>query len=414
MKMSFLHVNKIYLIFTTIFFATGLNCSRGGLLSEKYPEEFYKVPKLLPDTMFENNSTFIVYSDNQAGWRVRDVFWKKSNWTNWKMLIFPFYELYLVGNGIIGSINRLRSVPDYGEKERLLIRDAVYAEAKHSGSKFILNVGDITAHDGRRPDHWAMFLRENKHEHPLLNEIPYLTAIGNHEYGNDLKYGYLNYQAIFDYPRFYVIEFPDAAIYVVDSNYILDQNQFINDSLQNQLFVKWFVSEDGSAWLEQQLITYNKPFKIVAMHHPPITFGKHHKDWLRSKFGQNLLEKRNKLLELFEKYHVQVVFSGHEHVYQHNILKHDSGRMTHFLVGGGGGTPLRELSSKKTQQKRQQHFDEQGLQVSSIRQEKIYHFYQVDVKKNEISIKVQEVTGNKNAPIRLVEEIRISSKKLKK
>jgi hypothetical protein len=70
--------------------------------------------------------------------------------------------------------------------------------------------------------------------------------------------------SLFDYPRFYVIEFPDAAIYVVDSNYILDQNQFINDSLQNQLFEKWFVSEDGSAWLEQQLITYNKPFKMEA------------------------------------------------------------------------------------------------------------------------------------------------------
>jgi len=177
------------------------------------------------------------------------------------------------------------------------------------------------------------------------------------------------------------------------------------------LFEKWFVAEDGNAWLEQQLITYNKPFKIVAMHHPPITFGKHHKDWLRSKFGQNLLEKRNKLLKLFEKYHVQAVFSGHEHVYQHNILKHDSGRMIHFFVGGGGGTPLRELPGKKTQKKRQQHFDQLGLQVSLIKKEKIYHFYHVDVKKNEISIKVQEVTGNKDVPTRLVEEIKISIEK---
>jgi hypothetical protein len=397
------------LIGSVILLIIFTSCSRVGLLSEKYPEEFYKVPKLLPDTKLDQNYAFIIYSDNQSGWRIRDVFWKKSNWINWKILIFPFYEIYLAGNGIIGSINRLRNVPDYGEKERLLVRDAIYATAKNSEAKFILNVGDIAAHDGRRPDHWATFLRENKHDHPLLDEIPYLTVIGNHEYGNDPQFGFPNYQAIFDYPRFYVIEFPDAAIYVVDSNFILDQNQFIDDSLQNRLFEEWFVSGDGSAWLEKQLMIFNKPFKIVAMHHPPINYGKHHQDWLREKFGENLLEKRRKLLKLFEKHQVQVVFSGHEHVYQHNILEHDSGIATHFLVGGGGGTPLRELPGKKAQRKMQRHFEEQGFHVAPIRQEKLYHFYQIAVANNELSIKVQEVTGKKGTPIRLVEYIRIKN-----
>ena len=85
------------------------------------------------------------------------------------MFIFPFYQLYLVGNGIVGGINYLRHEPDYGHRERRFVRDIVYAEAKRANVGFILNAGDITANDGRRPSHWATFLRENRVENNWFN-----------------------------------------------------------------------------------------------------------------------------------------------------------------------------------------------------------------------------------------------------
>ena len=99
-----------------------INCATHGLISEKYPKEFYHITKQLnPDEAHDKNPSFIFYGDNRPGWRIEEFFLRKETWTNWKMFIFPFYELYCAGQGILGSINWLRKVPDYGKKERLWI-----------------------------------------------------------------------------------------------------------------------------------------------------------------------------------------------------------------------------------------------------------------------------------------------------
>jgi hypothetical protein len=204
------------IIFLSLILFGCLSCSRRGLISDRYPESFYEVPRLLQDGPLENAPTFIVYSDNQAGWRGREKFLEKGNWATWKMLIFPFYELYWLGNGIAGGVNWIRQKPDYGSKEQAMVRDAIYTAAKEMKVDFILNTGDITAYDGRRPDHWVSFLKMNKVEHPLLNEIPYLPIVGNHDRVNDTTYGFKNYHSIFQYPGFYVQDFPNGALFVRD------------------------------------------------------------------------------------------------------------------------------------------------------------------------------------------------------
>ena len=72
---------------------------REGLITEKYPRDFYYVPKLLPDEIpayagVGDNPKFIVYGDSQPGWSVKEKFLWRKNWLTWKMLIFPFYEVY--------------------------------------------------------------------------------------------------------------------------------------------------------------------------------------------------------------------------------------------------------------------------------------------------------------------------------
>jgi 3',5'-cyclic AMP phosphodiesterase CpdA len=61
------------------------------------------------------------------------------------------------------------------------------------------------------------------------------------------------------------------------------------------------------SWLEQRLRDSNAAWKIGYFHHPLFNGGKHH--------GPDV-DLRSLVAPLFEKYGVNVVFSGHEHVYE--------------------------------------------------------------------------------------------------
>jgi hypothetical protein len=355
--------------------------------------------------------SFIVCGDTQAGYRVASVFWESKNWTSWKMLIFPFYQFYLLGSGIIGGINGLRRVTDYGGRGRRLVREAVYAAAKRSRPAFILNVGDMAAYDGRRPAHWELFLRENRIELPLLDEVPYLPVIGNHEHADDTAYGAKNYQAIFGYPGFYTVETGDLEIFVLNSGYIIDQYGYLDDDVQDELFQRWFVSAGGDAppsWLERELEDCRKRYKIVAMHHGPLSYGKHYQDWLDPDNGRNCRRKRQELIALFQKHGLEAVFSGHDHLYQHNVLRFGRDEQMHFVIGGGGGGPLHHLLDVEEQARIQEIFREDGFDVQAVRQERVHHYWFVEVRHEEILIQVLEVTGQEGSPVRPMEEIRIT------
>jgi hypothetical protein len=404
------HIRNISLVSFLLF----THCAGTGLISESYSPEFYRIPRLLPEETSEKNTRFLVYSDNQSGWRIKEKFLKKKNWNTWKMFIFPFYELYLLGNGFVGGFNAIRSVPDYGKKERIIMRDVIYSTAKQNQVDFILNVGDMVSNDGRRPRHWAEFIRENKHEIPLLLEIPYLPTLGNHERSNDSLFGHSNYHAVFDYPNFYVVESGDVAVFVVDSNYLIDQKLDIDEDTQDELFEEWFVSKgDGKkAWLENELAESDAAFKVISMHHPPISFGKHHADWRNPYFGRDLLKKRKLLLELLVKYGVQVVFSGHDHLFQHSILKSESkvnGKIgeVHFIVGGGGGTPLRGPESSEIRSEYFMNFEREGLDISLVKQGKIYHYFMVEVEEDRLVVQVYKVSMKPQVQVTLEEEVLI-------
>ena len=405
-------INKALALTAFVAFVLNLSCATKGLVSEKYDQSFYQVKKLLPDTKFNIDRSFLVISDNQAGFRGYHVFMDKHRWTSPWMLAVPFYQLYLLGTGVVGTINYARHKPDYGIKSRLLVRDAIYEAAKSIDAAFILNIGDITAHDGRRPEHWGTFLNEYNTDHPIFKEIPFLPVPGNHDCANDTLYGYPNYQAIFDYPRFYTVEFPNAVIIILDSNFIIDQKNYIDDDYQDELFRKWFVSDDTGdpSWLEMQLEKNSKKnFRIVAMHHPLFSFVYHHKDWLSPKNGNDLQGKRKELVELFKKGNVQLVISGHDHLYQHTVMK-NSGDDIHFIVGGGGGGPLRDPASPKQVDRYMAEFAGEGYDLELLKQESMLHYLQVDFNWQTLSIDTYGVTGDDDFPVRLIDNIVLYSK----
>lgn len=77
-------------------------------------------------------------------------------------------------------------------------------------------------------------------------------------------------------------------------------------------------------WLENALRASRATWKVAAMHHPLYSSGKKHGSDVRLR---NLLEP------LFTRYRVQVVFAGHDHVYERT--KPQKG-IEYFITGAGG------------------------------------------------------------------------------
>ncbi len=80
-------------------------------------------------------------------------------------------------------------------------------------------------------------------------------------------------------------------------------------------------SADGKManWLRRDLAQNKKPWTIVAFHHPPYTDGSHHSDHPHDSGGR-LKEMRENFIPIFDKYDVDLVMSGHSHVYERSRL----------------------------------------------------------------------------------------------
>jgi hypothetical protein len=421
---------KIVLLSLSCLVALGVaSCAKQGLVSESYPEEFYKIPRTLSDGPHDSNPRFLAYGDTQSGRRIKEKFASKDAWWTWKAVIYPFYYVYNVGQGVVGGVNWLRNVPDYGSKERLAVRDAVYEEVVKTRPDFLMDLGDICAYDGRRPKHWEQFIRENRFDVPLLDEVAFVPVIGNHDRANDRKYGYPNFSAVFDWPRFYVLDFPDLAIFVLDSDFILDQFQQIDDDEQDELWNKWFVSPPGSpeqSWLERELGARKQRFKIVAMHHPVATVGRHFSDWTNPDYGRNLLEKRRQLIDLFFREHVQLLMAGHEHLYQHITIERaidDASsadgtptassrgrRIIHMLITSGGGAPMRTVPGEDEIQRRLAPFGEDGFVVRDVVNHAVHHYSIVQVDSDRLLINTVGVGPGIERPYPILETIQIEGK----
>jgi len=89
------------------------------------------------------------------------------------------------------------------------------------------------------------------------------------------------------------------------------------------------------AWLEETLADSEAKWKIVTGHHPVFSGGRKH--------GPTR-ELREELAPIFEKYGVNVYFSGHEHNLQH--LK--PAGTTHYVISGGGSGSRRAGSTPDT------------------------------------------------------------------
>lgn len=135
---------------------------------------------------------------------------------------------------------------------------------------------------------------------PLLRMgIPFYAALGNHDQPDNRKYPKFNMNG----QRYYSVARKNARFFFLDTNF-LDPPQ-----------IEWF---------EGALRDSTEPWKIVVFHHPIYSDGDRH--------GPNV-SLRVALEPLLVRYGVDVVFSGHEHIYER--IKSQKG-VVYFIVGSSG------------------------------------------------------------------------------
>ena len=161
--------------------------------------------------------------------------------------------------------------------------------------EFAIMLGDNMYGSERPQDYVSKFERPYK---ALLDaKIQFYAALGNHDDPNQRFYKNFGMGG----KRFYTFEKKDAKFFVLDSNY-MDQDQ--------------------QKWLENELKGTQSKWKIAYFHHPIYSSGGRH--------GSEV-DLRSIIEPLFIKYNLNVVFAGHEHFYER--LKPQKG-INYFTAGG--------------------------------------------------------------------------------
>jgi predicted MPP superfamily phosphohydrolase len=161
----------------------------------------------------------------------------------------------------------------------------------------VIMLGDNLYGSQRPADFVQKFERPYK---PLLDAgVKFYASLGNHDKTSNDGYALFNMGG----QRYYTYARSNVRFFVLDSNY-LDPAQLV--------------------WIENALRDAKEAWKIAYFHHPLYSDGGRH--------GSEV-ELRVRLEPLFIKYGVNVVYSGHDHIYER--IKPQKG-IYYFVAGAGG------------------------------------------------------------------------------
>ena len=173
--------------------------------------------------------------------------------------------------------------------------------------EFVLMMGD-NMYGGEAP---ADF--EKKFSEPykalLNNKVKFYASLGNHDQALQVNYANFNMNG----KEYYRFKKGNVAFYALNSNY-MDKKQV--------------------EWLESELSKDTSDWKVCFFHHPPYSSAKKH--------GSDP-QLREVVEPIFIKYGVNVVLTGHDHVYER--IKPQKG--IYYFVSGAGGQ-LRAGDVKET------------------------------------------------------------------
>jgi predicted phosphodiesterase len=194
----------------------------------------------------------------------------------------------------------------YGDsRSQPAIHAAVAWRFKGHSPDFILHLGDLVA-KGKQYDLWSKEFFTPLAQ--VINEVPLFATIGNHEEDGT------NYLHYFHFPgneRWY--SFDAGPVHVLTLDYHFDK-----------------ASHEQYRFASNDLRATSAPWKIVVLHYPVFNIGGHQTAWGHETY-----------LPLFRKHRVDLVLTGHSHVYERfrPLRPRDAKEawpITHITTGGGG------------------------------------------------------------------------------
>lgn len=183
--------------------------------------------------------------------------------------------------------------------------DAIAARVAAAHPVVSLYGGDL-ASTGGYSDLKAQFFRPN--ELALIGSVPFFNATGNHERWTT------NTMAFTDAPTspsgtqdYFSFDYGDMHVLVLNTQ------------------LSCAVGSPQYTFAASDLPSSTKQWKVVIAHNHPYCAGGH---------GENASLK-TMAVNLFNASHVDVMFSGHSHFYQHNLVEG-----IHYMILGSVGAPL--------------------------------------------------------------------------
>jgi hypothetical protein len=297
--------------------------------------------------------------------------------------------------------------------EHSLIVDSMLTQIKRlQGTdypvRFIIQSGDAVVH-GQDAHEWNVSFV------PLIDRltaeggVPYFLAPGNHDVSSatsvnapERQPGLRNYfdamsqlippdgsqRRLAGYPT-YSFGYGNTFVVGFDANIAGDEKQF--------------------EWVKAQLegLDRKRYVNVIAFcHQAPFSSGPHG----GSNVEPQTIDLRTKYMPLFHANHVRVLFSGHEHLFEHWVEHYTDTSGTHrmdLIVSGGGGAPLYPytgepdisgyLKANESSKVKLEHLVKPGTEDALSP----YHFLVVRVDGDQLDIQVFGVDWGRNfAPYR--------------
>jgi 3',5'-cyclic AMP phosphodiesterase CpdA len=194
-----------------------------------------------------------------------------------------------------------------GEKPQYELAGKMVEYRKKFPFEFVITVGD-NIYDGDAPSDYASAF-DLPYKLLLDAGVPFYATLGNHDQPNLRFYKSFN----MDGQQYYTFKKGPIRFFALDTNYMNPR----------QL-----------AWLEKELQNSGSEWKVCYFHHSLYS---------SAAFHGSSTELRRVLEPLFVKYGVQVVFAGHDHVYERVIPQKG---ITYFTEGASGSLRKGNLRKK--------------------------------------------------------------------